>query len=35
MFLSFVTVNNVGMKYSHSFAYFLGIPDAEQVRFAF
>lgn len=28
-------VNNVGMKYSEKFAYFLEIPNAEQVRFAF
>lgn len=28
------TVNNVGMSYSENFAYFLEIPDAEQVRFA-
>lgn len=26
-------VNNVGMKYSEKFAYFLEIPNAEQVRF--
>lgn len=28
------TVNNVGMAYSDHFAYFLEIPDAEQVTFA-
>lgn len=30
-FVSFVTVNNVGMSISDSFAYFLETPDAEQV----
>lgn len=29
------TVNNVGMTYSEHFAYFLEIPEAEQVSFAF
>lgn len=35
LFFCFVIVNNVGMTYSDNFAYFLEIPDAEQVRFAF
>lgn len=31
LFVSFVTVNNVGMSISDSFTYFLETPDAEQV----
>lgn len=30
--VSISTVNNVGMMYYTHFAYFLQVPDAEQVR---